>query len=365
MKRASLWLLLAVACVPMAACGGCGDKGNGGSSSGATSATTTAALSASSSAAAAPTGSTSAQIAAARRNAMMVRAGGAVGALFRAASQMELSDEQKTKIEGIATELREADKNEQADGGGARKEMKALHDELVAGVKAGRIDQGKLEPHYAILEKDAKERAARDVDGLGKLHGVLDADQRKKLGEQVKKQEDERNERAKKAEASHADAGPRPSPQKRRYERYGKDLDLDTDQKKKLDAMIPNEDAKAASAMREDAKKRVDATIDAFTKDAWDGKGIPGPDIKQVRKPMDEQVKFFNQLIPILKPDQKEKLASRLEKETAGGELGEHGGRRRPGMGMPPGIEEHGGGNGGGNGGGGGDDKEKDKDDNH
>jgi Spy/CpxP family protein refolding chaperone len=124
---------------------------------------------------------------------MMVRAGGAVGALFRAASQADLTDEQKTKIEAIATDLREGDKTEAADGGGPAKEMKALQEVLVAGVKAGRIDQAKLEPHYAALEKEAKERAARDVDGLGKLHDVLDAEQRKKLAEQVKKQEEDRN----------------------------------------------------------------------------------------------------------------------------------------------------------------------------
>jgi Spy/CpxP family protein refolding chaperone len=325
-NRASLWILAALACLPVAACGSCGDKGGGTGSSGTVS-SSTAALSASASSSA--VASASASSSAIRRNAMMVRAGGAVGALFRAASQADLTDEQKTKIEAIATDLREGDKTEAADGGGPAKEMKALQEVLVAGVKAGRIDQAKLEPHYAALEKEAKERAARDVDGLGKLHDVLDAEQRKKLAEQVKKQEEDRNEKAKKAEAMHADAGPRPTPQKRRFERYGKELDLDADQKKKLDAMIPNEDPKLAATIREEGKKRVDVTCDAFMKDTWDGKGIPGPDIKQIRKPMDERVKFLNSLMGILKPEQKEKLVTRIEKEGGPGG-GEH--RRPPGM---------------------------------
>lgn len=358
-NRASLWILVAVACGPMAACGGCGDKGTGTGSSGAVSSGTAAVTV---SAPAAPATSSSAALAAARRNAMMVRAGGAVGALFRAASQTDLSEEQKTKIEAIATDLREGDKIEAADGGGPRKEMKALHEELVAGVKAGRIDQAKLEPHYVSLEREAKERALRDLDGLGKLHDALDAEQRKKIGEQVKRQEDERNERAKKAEAAQAahagDAG-RPSPQRRRYERWGKELDLDAEQKKKLDAIIPTDDPKAAGALREEAKKRVDATLEAFLKDAWDSKGLPGPDIKQVRKPMDEQVRFFNGLLPSLKPEQREKLATKLERQQEGAGGGDHGRRRPPG---PPGA--------GGDPGGHGDDdkdtnkeKEKDKDD--
>jgi len=358
-KRATLWILAAAACLPMAACGGCGDKPSGSGSSGAAS-TSTAALSAS---AEHPVASASGSSSASRRNAMMVRAGGAVGAIFRAASQMELSEEQKTKIEGIAEAMRDADKAESADGGGGtRKEMKALHEEIIAGVKAGNINAAKLEPHYAVLEKEGKDRATRDLEGLGKLHDVLDADQRKKLGEQIKKQEEERNDRAKKAEAAQAahDAGPRPSPQKRRYERYGKELDLDAEQKKKLDALIPNEDPKLVSTMREEAKKRTDATVDAFMKDAWDAKGIPGPDIKQVRRPMDEQVKFFNGLLPTLKPEQKDKLAQRLEKQEGGGPIGGGGPdlmhRGRPGMhpGGPGGPGEHGD-----------DDKEKDKDDDH
>lgn len=350
-SRASLWILVAAACLPLAACGGCGDKGSGGGSSGVAS-SSTAALSASGSPA--PVASASGSSSASRRNAMMVRAGGAVGALFRAASQMELSDEQKTKIEKIATDLREADKNDAADGGGPRKEMKEMHDVILAGVKAGRIDGSKLEPHYASLEKDAKERATRDVDGLGKLHDVLEPEQRKKLSEQVKKQEEERNERAKKQEAvmaAHADGGARPSPQRRRYERYGKDLDLDADQKKKLEGIIPTEDPKLVASMREDGKKRVDATVDAFAKDTWDAKGIPGPDIKQIRKPMDEQVKFFNALLPILKPEQKDKLVAKLEKES-GANVNAEGGHRRP-PGLRPGSggdREHGD-----------DDKDKDK----
>lgn len=340
-KRGSLVMLAAIACLPLAACGGC-DKGGSGSGSSGTASSSTAALSAAESASA-PVASTSSS--ANRRNAMMVRAGGAVGALFRAASQADLDEATRTKIEGIANDMREADKTAaEADGGGPRKEMKEIHEAMTAGVKAGRIDGSKLEPHYAALEKEAKERAARDYEGLGKLHDALDADTRKKLGEQVRKQEDERNERAKKAEAAqaaHAGDGGRPSASRRRFERYGKDLDLDADQKKKLDGIIPADDPKMMTTIREEGVKRTNATIDAFEKDTFDAKGIPTPDIKQVRRPMDEQVKFFNALIPILKPEQKEKLVTRLEKQEGGGGPGGpggegFGGRRRP-PGMPPG----------------------------
>ena len=123
-----------------------------------------------------------------------------------------------------------------------------------------------------------------------------------------------------------ADGGSRPSPARRRYERYGRDLDLDADQKKKLDGIIPADDVKMVTAMREDSKKRVDQTLDAFAKDAFVVKDVPPPDLKLVRRPMDEQVKFFNSLLPILKPEQKDKLAGRLEKQSEGGE---HGGRGR------------------------------------
>ena len=148
----------------------------------------------------------------------------------------------------------------------------------------------------------------------------------------MKKTDDERASRMKTmdvAESAHAGDAGRPSMAHRRYERYGKELDLDAEQKKKLDAIIPKDDPKAPAELRDEMKKRSDATLAAFEKDTFDAKSLAPPDGKRMRQPIEEQVKFYNQLLPILKPEQREKLATKVEKQSQGGGGGmEHGGRR-------------------------------------
>src|SRR4051812_3738774 len=113
-KRAHLSFLAGlavVACLPLAACGSCGGGSSGSGSSG-TSSSSTAALTASGANSMAAASSS-----AKPRNTLMVRAGGAVGAIFRAVGQSDLSEEQRTKVEKVASDLRDADKAESADGG--------------------------------------------------------------------------------------------------------------------------------------------------------------------------------------------------------------------------------------------------------
>ncbi|MBX3233172.1 MAG: Spy/CpxP family protein refolding chaperone [Labilithrix sp.] len=318
--RIHLMVLTAVACLPLACSdGGCGGGGSAATEAGAGSAALTASAPAPVSSTASSTG----------RHRMMVRAGGAVGSLFRAASQLDLKEEQRTRIEKIATDLREADRaGGEGDAGGVRKELRAIHDEMVAGAKAGKVDAAKLEPHFSVLEKEAKERHARDVDALGKLHAVLEPAQRTSVAATVKKSEDDRAGRMKAQEtalaARVADGGMTAT--RRRYESWVRELSLDDEQKKKLEAFIPKDDPKAQLEQREDGKKRSDATIAAFEKETFDANAPPPPDGSRIRRPYDEQVKFFNQLIPILKPEQKDKLVQRLERQSTG--TFDHGRRR-------------------------------------
>lgn len=369
----SLLVLAALSLAPLACkSGGCGG-GNSATAEDSGAPSASVAMTAS-----APSASASTVSTAARAHAMQIRAGGAPGALFRAASGLEsITDDERTKVEKIASDYKDAEKAAlEVDGGGPqRTEMKAINDEILAGVKAGSIPAAKLEPHLAALEKDAKERQNRDVDALAKLHDVLTPEQRKEIGDDVQKTEQDRFDKAKAQEAAQAKNAPDggggmlSSAARRRYERYSKDLNLDADQMKKFDNIIPKDDPKQLSDMRDDAKKRADAIITAFEKDTFDAKTVPAPETKQVRRPIEEQVKFYNGLLPILKPEQKDKLAQRVEK--SGGAPGGPMGGMMPGgpggrPGMPQGIPGHGGmgmGRGGGNGG----DREHNEpnDDNH
>src|SRR5262245_13715367 len=76
-------------------------------------------------------------------------AGGPGGMLAHSARSLELKDEQKAKLEA-------AEKSLQGDDASSRDEMKAFHTDLAAGVKAGKIDQAKIDADLAALEKAAK-----------------------------------------------------------------------------------------------------------------------------------------------------------------------------------------------------------------
>jgi Spy/CpxP family protein refolding chaperone len=322
------------ATVPLAACKDC----EGGGSSGATPSATTSASAAPSSNVVASASASSSSGHNRRRGG--VRAGGATGALFGAAAGLDLKPEQKTTIDKIGADLHEGgggkDDND-ADGGSgggsggggsseARSAMKEAHTELVNGVKAGKIEPAKIEAHHAVIEKAMKARQGKEADALNKLYAALEPAQRTAAVASVRAQEEKRAARMKAHERP--DAGARPNFTRMKLERYTKELDLDAEQTKKAQALLPKDDGKGEdmTAMREEAKKHQDAVLAAFEKDGFDAKKLMTPvDGKKMRGPMEAEMKFLTAYIAILKPEQREKLAARIDKQG-----GEHS-RHRPG----------------------------------
>lgn len=310
MKRTSkraLFALAAIACLPLA----CKDGGCGGSNGASPSASASAMPPASS-----PFASTSAN----RPRPPLVRASGATGALFRAVSTLELRPEQKAGLEKIAADMRDAEKaTSEGDAGTGRAEMKASHDDLVAGVKSGKIDAAKMDAHLALMEKASKARQEREAEALDKLHALLDPAQRAATVATVKAMEEKREARMKArmadAGAAHdgggADGGARVFNARTRLENMTKDLALEPDQAKKVQAMLPKDDPK--TDLREEAKKRSDATLEAFQKDELDAKKLE-LDPKKALQPMADTVKFLTQLVPILTPIQRDKLVVKVER---------------------------------------------------
>lgn len=309
MKRTSkraLFALAAIACLPLA----CKDGGCGGSNGASPSASASLAPPPS-----APFASTSAN----RPRPAIVRASGATGALFRAVSTLEIRPEQKAGLDKIAADMRDAEKAaSEGDAGTGRSEMKASHDDLVAGVKSGKIDAAKMDAHLALMEKASKARQDREADALGKLHALLDPAQRAATVAAVKAMEEKREARMRArmadAGAAHdggADGGVRVFNARTRLENMTKDLALEPDQAKKVQAMLPKDEPK--TDLREEAKKRSDATLEAFQKDELDAKSLE-IDPKKATQPMAETVKFLTQLVPILTPIQRDKLVVKVER---------------------------------------------------
>ncbi len=254
--------------------------------------------------------------------------GGPSAMLFEAARGLDLKDGQKTKVDA-------ADRIAQtAPSADARDAMKAaskeLHTELAAGVKSGKIDTAKLESRYVVIEKAAKERQSKEADGLAALHGALESAQRKLVVANVRAKQVVREERAahhRKDRMERLDAGDAKtasSMAKQRLDRLTHNLELTADQQKKVAALLPKEDGKTFDHAAE-GKKRLDAMLTAFEAETFDAKKAFPQDTKNARGPMADETKLLAQLVPILTPEQREKLASSMT-ERSGGAFGRHGG---------------------------------------
>lgn len=237
---------------------------------------------------------------------------GASGMFFRATKDLaDLKDDQKAKIEAAEKSIRES-------GGEAREALKKagkdLHADLIAAIKSGKIDAAKLEPKYADIEKAMKAAHEKEADGLNQLHAALTAPQRKAVVEDVKKKHAQMEERMAKREEHNKDKGDGGKPEsraKKHIERLTADLDLDADQQKKVGAITPPE---MAIPDRAEMKKKSEALLAAFEKDTFDAKKVDAFDAKKARAPMEAETKVVSAIVPILKPEQREKLAAKMDK---------------------------------------------------
>ena len=87
-----------------------------------------------------------------------------MGVLFSGVRELELKDEQKTSLDKLEEPF-------QSDNQDLGNELRALHTEAVAGLKAGKVDMTKVQPHYAAIDKlllaqkenEKKEKAAAEA----------------------------------------------------------------------------------------------------------------------------------------------------------------------------------------------------------
>ncbi len=256
------------------------------------------------------------------------RGGGPHAIFFRAAHAQNLTDAQKTKLDEIAKGLK-------GDDATPRDELKKLHDELVAGVKAGKIDQAKVDAAQAEVDKAIKARREKDAEALNALHATLDAAQRKAVVAHVRERA---SKQAAKAEKWKDKAPKQPGvdgkagPGGFMLKHLTADLGLDDAQQKKVEALLPKP-ADKPPFDPEAMKKRFDDMLTAFEGDAFDAKKLAGFDDKGPEPGKSPHgfmnAKFLSELLPILKPEQREKLAANMSKPMG------HPGKKGPGPNAP------------------------------
>src|SRR5262249_36924138 len=109
---------------------------------------------------------------------------------------------------------------------------------------------------------------------------------------------------------------------KRRVERLTKALDLDGAQQTSVQAIVAS--MPQPTEIHEQWKKQWDALLAAFESETFDAKKLDAfkPAEAKARVGIDREVQLLAQLVPILRPEQRDVLAARLESgRQAGGPM--------------------------------------------
>jgi Spy/CpxP family protein refolding chaperone len=253
------------------------------------------------------------------------RHGGMAGLAFNAAHDAQLTDDQAKSIEELQAKLSVSDPAQ-------RTAFTDYQAHVNAGTKSGKFDEAQLKADYAAIDAVRRADEDREVEALNGLHALLTPEQRTIVVNNV---------RAKQAQIDMQKAPPMPDGGvddrvKATLTRMTTDLTLDASQQKRVSDLLVKDERLAASsfpARKEEQKKHADDFIASFEQADYDAKAqMDGPDGgTSPHEQMEKEVRFLGQLLAILKPDQREKLAA----ERSPAAPGQH--HMIPGMGGPGG----------------------------
>ncbi|MGE0325616.1 MAG: Spy/CpxP family protein refolding chaperone [Polyangiaceae bacterium] len=264
-----------------------------------------------------------------------------------ALKELELTDEQKTKIAALKDEKKEAKGDMKAD----RESMKTA---MVAAAKAGKVDEKAFEAQMTKMKEKQEARTAAQVKLLNGLYAVLTPEQRTTLVTKVKAEMETRQKRMEEMQAKWAERakdgdkpagepddtkGPHRGMGMKGMGKHGmkgmhgmkggafgmlaRGLELTEDQQAKVDALAEKNkpempDMAAMKAQREAMHKNVLALLDAFAKDGFDASKFDlSPKHKDAGDMMKQHLAQMNEFLAILTPEQRTKLADNLEKGPA------------------------------------------------
>jgi Spy/CpxP family protein refolding chaperone len=241
----------------------------------------------------------------------MGRHGGIAAGLFRATNDLQLTDAQRDGLAKLEPTLNQ-------DDDGIRNAMKGFRGDLLAGIRAGKIDPAKITADDAVIDKAFADHHDKETAALDQLHTLLDPTQRALVVASVRAMQAQREARISDWMKNKDDAGP-VDWNKKRLDKMTTDLGLDAGQQTKVAAILAkNPDPPNPAGMQQrwdDTKKRTETLLTAFVGDTFDAKKadlqiLPG---KTPHEPMDHIVAFFTQLLAVLQPGQLEKLASSMD----------------------------------------------------
>jgi hypothetical protein len=225
--------------------------------------------------------------------------------LFHAARALDLTDAQRSTIDQLSKQLR--------GGRGARGEQGAAHAALVEGVRAGNVDVARIESLQGAAGQARQAHLAREATALNGLWSTLQPAQRAAVVAQVR---EKLAERAARWEGRKHEARSAADWQKQKLAHLTSQLDLDAAQQASVEGILAKGEQPSPAAMqahREEAKKRNDALLTAFAGDSFDATKLDlSPSTEGRMGFAHHRTEFLAQLVPVLRADQREKLASSM-----------------------------------------------------
>lgn len=221
---------------------------------------------------------------------------------------ISLNDSQKAMLHGQREKL-EASKRS------IETAVRGLRTDLANQVRLGAIDRAKVQADESAVVNAFRYHGQEEADVLETLHASLAPTDRSDIVAAA------RAERPGMAERQ-PNQGPwqgqsASERQKEHVDRLTRDLDLDAQQQQQVSSIFNSQPP--PENWREEHAQRVDALLDAFQSDTFDARtavplassSVP----EKVHERVERRVRFLSQLLPILRPDQREKLASMIESD--------------------------------------------------
>jgi len=285
----SLTGLLAVI-LACGACGSCGKKP-------ATEAPEGSAPGDAAAATAAPGASEAAEV---RRQPKPLRGRGLTALIVRAMGQVRLGDEQVSAVDAALDPLRASEAHGKGD-------FDAFQSDLLAGIRAGKLDTAKVRTDLASVDTAVQARRDREATAINALYAALDATARKAVGSGVGGRY---AARAPRPVATDGGVAERVKP---KVDRLTTDLGLTADQQRQVAAILAKLDPSPAEAQVrvDEGKRQMEAFLSAFEGDRFDARKVEilAPP-RQPHEILDRDVRFLSQLVPLLTPAQREKVAT-------------------------------------------------------
>lgn len=206
-----------------------------------------------------------------------------------------------------------------------------LRTHLASQVRTGAINRARVQADESAVVNALRVHGQQEADALDAIHASLDSKQRGDVVAAARAQQTGLTERQAPPETSQPESANDKDKQKEHLDRLTRDLDLDSGQQQRVATILASQPPPEPKG--EARAQRTEAMLDAFQKDTFNARtAVPAPSPSlptMVHDRVERRVRFLSQLLLVLRPDQRDKLASMIESDHMNrGHEHEHSGEK-------------------------------------